>query len=246
MVGPGSSSRPPKSSGTRIKETIMDTLSITTLRGETLELPSTDLHPSPSTADYRFPQGTDIDEVKTEQSAQIRENAIHFNDPGSLKTDLPVNQREFIQAVYERPEIVFNNPHYYLYRDPFFHSGLMYLGSTKPVALGPLVESWLYTGDLSFQVPDRRYLDEQNEHPLTSFYLVNAGGSPLSGKHSAICYDPKEKSLIHFGATGSLFHLPGKLISWVEKFTSLNERFPWELRDQAPIRYRLLLDLGLN
>lgn len=55
----------------------MDTLSITTLRGETLELQSTDLHPSPSTADYRFPQGTDIDEAKTEQSAQIGENAIH-------------------------------------------------------------------------------------------------------------------------------------------------------------------------
>jgi len=55
----------------------MDALSITTLRGETLELPSTDLHPSPSTADYRFPPGTDIDEAKTEQSAQIGENMIH-------------------------------------------------------------------------------------------------------------------------------------------------------------------------
>jgi len=55
----------------------MDTLSITTLRGETLELPSADLHPSPITADYQFPQGTNIDEVKTEQSAQIGENVIH-------------------------------------------------------------------------------------------------------------------------------------------------------------------------
>lgn len=63
----------------------------------------------------------------------------------------------------------------------------------------PVGRKLVYTGDLSFQVPDRRYLDEHNEHPLTSFYLVNAGGSPLSGKHSAICYDPKEKSLIHFG-----------------------------------------------
>jgi hypothetical protein len=59
-------------------------------------------------------------------------------------------------------------------------------------------------------------------------------------------YDPKERILLGFSSWRGIFQLPGSLYKWTLKFKTLNDQFPWKLRNQPAIEYRMLSDLGLN
>lgn len=232
--------------GTNPSNANTHTLTIQTLRGTRLEIPYDALLRENLPEGFQFPDNDPIDHEKTDHSELNGDGVTHLKDADQVRWDLPVSPPEFIQAIFDRPEIILENPYYYLYRSNYFRSDLIYVGSTNYVALGPLLESCLHTGSLAVQVPDKRYLNEDQEHPMGTFYLLNAGGSPLSGMHSAMTYDPRERVLLGFSSWRGIFQLPGSLYKWTLKFKTLNDQFPWKLRNQPAIEYRMLSDLGLN
>lgn len=205
----------------------MEILSITTLRGETLEIQAQHLHHHPTIA-----------------SMEKEGETHHFNDPHQELCGIPYNKLKFLQALFERPQIILENPTYYLFRSNLMHSGLMYVGSTVYLPLGPWLESCLHTRELAFSVPIPAVDTIESQSPITKFYLLNAGGSPLTNTHTAEAFNPLDRRLVRFGTKKNLTPLPSSVVSWYKKFQTLNERFPWELRNPKPILQQMLLDLG--